>query len=126
MRSICWVAGLGSKIAERTDRFRYSQPMAHGGVDSRHHFMRHILLGFQMLTAFDDAACFGSFRLTGAARYEFRYSAYPLLFKNFAFVRGRLECGRFSLSTPDYGMRCGLGIRSRFSFGASVFVFLAN
>jgi len=29
------VAGLGSKIAERTDRFRYSQPMAHGGVDSR-------------------------------------------------------------------------------------------
>jgi len=33
MRSICWVAGLGSKIAERTDRFRYSQPMAHGGVD---------------------------------------------------------------------------------------------
>jgi hypothetical protein len=27
MRSICWVAGLGSKIAERTDRFRYSQPI---------------------------------------------------------------------------------------------------
>jgi hypothetical protein len=65
-----------------------------------------------MFTAFDNATCFGSFRLASAARCEFRYSVHPLSFQNFAFVRGRLYFGRFSPFTPDYGMRGGLGIRS--------------
>jgi hypothetical protein len=64
--------------------------------------------------------------LAGAAKHEFRYSAHPLSFQTFAFVRGRPDCGRFYLSMIDYGTRGGLGIRSGFSFGASVFVCLAD
>ena len=63
---------------------------------------------FQMLTAFDNATCFGCLGLASAAGYEFRYSAHPLSFLYFAFVRGRLCFGWFSPFTPDFGMRGGL------------------
>ena len=63
---------------------------------------------FQMLTAFDNATCFGCLGLASAARYKFRYSAHPLSFLYFAFVRGRLCFGWFSPFTPDFGMRGGL------------------